>query len=101
MDCSLANVLGRGDASRTAGAECSVGLITVRLCGAEMIEITRRGSAGGLPRRRQILWGAEEIGAAYAATLKRRDRDGLDQQRALRWAMDRMEIDLDKGKARR
>ena len=81
------------------GQEFTTGTITGRIIGSDLIEIVRKGVAGGRPMQRELLWGAEDIIAAHRHTLPRRDKDGTDQERALRWAIDAMGLRRKEGGA--
>lgn len=80
------------------GQEHTVGLITVRIAGSDLVEIVRKGVAGGRRMERQLLWGAEDIFAAHLHAQRRRDKDGQDQERALRWAIDTMGLRQNRGR---
>lgn len=72
------------------GMEYTTGNITCRIIGSNLVELLRKGAAGARPQAREVLWGADDIVAAHRHTLRRRDKDGRDQERALRWAIDIM-----------
>lgn len=82
------------------GKEITEGLITVRIIGSDMIDLTRKGVPGRGRMKGQIIWGAEDILAAHSHAAVRRDQDGIDQARALRWAIQVMGLSRRGGKGR-
>lgn len=68
------------------------GMITARIIAADRVELVRKGQVGRHRPARHDIWGVRDIQVAYATVCAGKAKDREDQERALRWAMERLRI---------
>ncbi len=68
------------------------GMITARIIAADRVELVRKGQVGRHRPARHDIWGVCDIQVAYASVCAGKAKDREDQERALRWAMERLGI---------